>query len=514
MKKTILPLLLACGLLTLGSCEKDLNQAPISSGSVPTFYRTADDFTQAVNSVYSSLRDYPDRLYTMSETRSDNIYGVSSQGIRTWEPINNFATTIASNEYPDASWSSAFTGVFRANVVLDQLSKNGSVLTEATRNRMEGEARFLRAFFYLDLVRNFGKVPLIDRPLEPQEVAEIPRTPVAQVYDLIISDLKTAVTKLPATYPAADLGRATSGAAKGILALTYMTRSGPTYGIEGPGLGTNDYAEALRLLDEIISSGTYSLITAAGTAPSAYANVFSYTNENNREVLFDVQYLSGGTGLGASYPSILLTNNYFQSIGAGTGFGTGDELRPASENLVSSFATGDTRKAQALQVGYTTTTTPVAVENRTAIKKYVNGALRGTSRTDWPINFIVLRYADILLLKAEALLKSGGSQATVDALVKQVRDRAGLAASPLTGVTLPQLMEERRREFVGEGLRWHDLVRSGLALTVMNAWIPAQEPNPQTRRMRFPLNANDLIYPVPQDELAASSYRYEQNPGY
>ncbi|QNH63532.1 RagB/SusD family nutrient uptake outer membrane protein [Hymenobacter sediminicola] len=510
MKKTFLSLL-AASVLVLSACEKDLDQAPISSGSVPTFYKTADDFTQAINSVYSNLRDYPDRQLTMSETRSDNIYGVSTQGIRTWEPINNFSTTITSNEYPADTWTTDFVGVFRANIVLDQLTKNGSVLTDADRTRIEGEAKFLRALYYFDLVRYFGKVPLVDRPLEPQEVVKIPRTPVAEVYNLIVADLQDAITKLPDTYAAANLGRATNNAAKSMLALVYLTRSGPTYGIEGPGLGTSDYDAAIALLDQVINSGKYQLITTAGTSPSAYANVFSYTNENNREVIFDVQYISGGTGLGASYPSILLTNNYFQSIGAGTGFGTGDELRPPSNDLVAKYATADTRKAATLQVGYTTTTTPVAVETRPAFKKYVNGALRGTSRTDWPINFIVMRYADVLLLKAEALLRKSGPSTVVDGLVKQVRDRAGLTANPLTGVTMAQLMEERRLEFACEGLRWHDLVRSGQLVTIMNSWATAEDTR---NRIRKPIVANDILYPVPQNELAASSYLYEQNPGY
>ncbi|MBC6612827.1 RagB/SusD family nutrient uptake outer membrane protein [Hymenobacter sp. BT507] len=502
--KNIRILLALAGALALSSCEDELEQAPISSGSVPTFYRSADDFTQALNAVYSGLRNYPDRQLTLSETRSDNIYGVSAQGLRTWEPVNNFSIAIASNEYPDATWGSDYNGIFRANVLLSQLEQNGSVLAADARTRMEAQARFLRALYYFDLVRYFGPVPLIDKPLEPNEVVQIPRAPVAQVYDLIIADLQAAAAALPVSYTGVDVGRATSGAAKGMLALVYLTRSGPTYGIAGPGLGTNDYAAALTLLNEVIASGQYQFLTGA----NAYANIFSYTNENNKEVVFDVQYISGGVGLGATYPSILVNNNYFASIGVGTTFGTGDELRAASDNLLKTYATGDVRKAVSLQVGYTG---GGVTEQRAAFKKYINGALRGTTRADWPINFIVMRYTDILLLKAEAILRGGGgTQKEVDDIVNQVRTRAGLT-TPIANVTLAQLMEERRREFVGEGLRWHDLVRSGLALTVMNAWINSEDTR---NRIRKPIVANDLIYPVPQSELAASGYLYEQNPGY
>ncbi|KUG09134.1 RagB/SusD family nutrient uptake outer membrane protein [Solirubrum puertoriconensis] len=506
MKKIFL-LLAAAALFTATGCE-DLDQAPISSGSVPTFYKSPDDFNQGLTAVYSALRNYPDRTLTMSETRSDNIYGVSTQGLRTWEPINNFSTGIVANEYPADTWSADYLGIYRANVLLDQLEKNSSVLTEDLRKRTEAQARFLRAFFYLDLVRYFGRVPLIDKPLEPQEVAKIQRANVADIYNLMIADLEYAAANLPASYPAAEAGRVTSGAAKGFLALTYMTRSGATYNIQGPGLGTNDYATALRLLNEVIASNQYSLVTAAGTAGSPYANVFSYTNEGNREVVFDIQYLSGGTGLGAGYPSILVNNNYFASIGVGTTFGTGDELRAAADDLLRSYPTGDQRKAFTYQIGYTG---GGVTESRAAFKKYIDGPKRGTSRTDWPINFIVMRYADILLLKAECILQGGGgSQAEALTIVNQIRTRAGITA-PLTSVNLSTLLEERRREFAGEGLRWHDLVRTGQMLTVMNDWIAKEDTR---NRIRKPLNANDVLYPVPQQELAASSYLYEQNPGY
>lgn len=507
--KKILYSILAVSLLTFSSCEKELMQDPISSGSVPTFYRTAEDFNQALNSAYSSLRGYPDRELTLSETRSDNIYGVSDQGLRPWEPINNFSSGIATSEYVSDAWSANYVGIFRVNVLLDQLTQNGSVLTDAQRTRIEGEARFLRAFYYFNLVRYFGPVPLIETALDPQSASKVARTPVEQVYAFIIGDLQAAADKLPASYTGADVGRATKWAAKGMLVRTYLTRSGATYSIDGPGRGTNDYAAALALCNEIIASNQFQFL-------ANYADIFSYTNESNREVIFDVQYVSGGTGLGAGYPSILVSGNYFNSVVANTsGFSTGDELRAASNNLVASFPTGDLRRTQALQVGFTVPasgSTPATTDPRAAYKKYLDVAKRGTSRTDWSINFIVLRYTDILMMKAECILKGGGgSQADVDAIMTQVRRRGVAAAPAVAGTTYAQLLEERRREFVGEGLRWHDLVRSGNALTIMNSWILADDAR---GRIRKPIVANDLLYPVPQSELSASGYTYPQNPGY
>jgi hypothetical protein len=290
-------------------------------------------------------------------------------------------------------------------------------------------------------------------------------------------------------------------------ALLRVCWRGYTSPARAPPTASTAPAWPLGLLNEIIASGQYQFLTGTG----AYASIFAYTNENNKEVLFDVQYISGGIGQGATYPSILVTNNYFNSINVGTTFGTGDELRPASNNLLSTYATGDLRKTFSLQEGYTTTTAPIVKEPRAAFKKYINGTLRGTTRADWPINFIVLRYTDVLLMKAECILKGGGgSQAEVDAIMTQVRNRAGITGT-VTGTTYAQLLEERRREFVGEGLRWHDLVRSGNALTIMNNWIAQDD---VSKRMRSPVVANDLLYPVPQSELAATSYLYEQNPGY
>ena len=108
-------------MLTLGSCEDDLDQTPLSNGSVPAFFKTAVDFEQAMNAVYSQLRGYPDRILILSDLRSDNFYGVSSQGVRDWDAINNFNTTLSVSPYMSDTWASDFGAIFRANTMLDQL---------------------------------------------------------------------------------------------------------------------------------------------------------------------------------------------------------------------------------------------------------------------------------------------------------------------------------------------------------------------------------------------------------
>ncbi|MBJ6108010.1 RagB/SusD family nutrient uptake outer membrane protein [Hymenobacter sp. BT523] len=521
MKKIFLSLSLACALVTLGGCEKDLEQTPISNGSVPDFYKTAADFDQAMSAVYNSLRGFPDREVILSELRSDNMFAVSSIGSRDWDPVNNFsAALLVVNPYVADAWASDFSTIFRANTMLDQLAQNGAV-TGSLRARYEGEAKFIRAFAYLDLVRKFGRVPVIDKPLIPQEVAKIPRADVATVYAQIEADLKAAISVLPAAYTGSGIGltsgvgRVTNGAAKGLLALMYLTKSGPDYGIKGPGLNSNEYDKASALLDELINrTGTPQ--SAAYSLQTNYANIFSPTNENNSEVLFDLQYISNGLGtLGSSFMNVVVPDAFYTSTSAGNlalPFSAGSvEIKPVSNDLNNvSFTTTDTRRAATIQQGYTNAGT---TDTRPFYKKYLNTAGKGTSRTDWGTNYIVLRYTDILMMKAECEVRGiGGTPATAAARLTPIRTRAGLPA--LTTLTLETLMEERRREFAGENLRWNDLMRSGLALTTMNAWAAREDAPPPNNKIVRPITANLLLLPVPQVELGSAPGLYTQNDGY
>src|SRR6476660_5582888 len=196
MKKSIYNLYIIAALV-LASCSKDLQQVPISAATTPTFYQQPSDFIQGVNAVYNSLRGYPDRLLFLSELRSDNIYPVNAVG-RDPDPINNFSPGIAANVYVEEAWNADFSGIFKANTILDQLSKNSSFVgNPALATRLTAEARFLRAFFYFDLVRYYGKLPVIDHPVTAAEANTIKRSSVDSVYALIISDLQFAVANLP-----------------------------------------------------------------------------------------------------------------------------------------------------------------------------------------------------------------------------------------------------------------------------------------------------------------------------
>src|SRR6187200_3270760 len=150
--KPLYILLVAASFIALSSCKKDLDQEPISAATTSTFYHQPSDFIQGINAAYNGLTGYPDRLLFLSEVRSDNIYPVNAVG-RDPDPINNFAKGIAPNVYVEEAWSANYAAIFRANTVLEQLEKNSAYVgTAALANRLGAEARFLRAFFYFDLV--------------------------------------------------------------------------------------------------------------------------------------------------------------------------------------------------------------------------------------------------------------------------------------------------------------------------------------------------------------------------
>lgn len=476
-------------LFVVSSCSKQLDQNPVSNTTTDNFYTNSNDFLQAINGVYSKLRDYPSQSLWLSEMRSDDIAAVSD-GNRDWQNINDFSPNLTTTGFIVSSWSNNFNGIFNANAVLDALTSKGSVLTDSLRTRITAEARYLRAFYYFQSLRLYGGLPVVDKALTATEVATVPRSSVEDVYTFIISDLEYAAANLPATYAGADVGRATSYAAKGILGLVYLTRSGPTYGVKGPGLNSNEYDKALALFNEIINSGKYQFL-------SDYASIFSYTNENNKEVIFDVQFMSSSNGAG--FPSYLVPVAYWtgQGISNAYGNGYGASNFNISKNLLASYDATDIRKSFNIQLSY----------SAPFVKKYIDYSKRGTSGTDWPINYIVLRYTDVLLMKAECILHGVGTHSDAVDIVNQVRNRAGL--TPVADITLESLFEERRKEFLGEGLRWNDLVRSGNAVTIMNNWITSD--GITTISTVVP---DYVIYPVPAVEISAKAGLYTQNPGY
>jgi starch-binding outer membrane protein, SusD/RagB family len=519
--KKIYFILIIVTVIVVSSCQKKLDQIPISTATTVTFYGQPSDFIQAINATYNSLRGYPDRQLFLSEVRSDNIYPTNDVA-RDPDPINNFATGIAPNVYVEEAWSANYSGIFKANIVLEQIAKNGgNVGSAALANRLTAEARFLRAFFYFDLVKLYGKVPVVDHPVSASEAITIGRSSVAEVYALIIADLQFAITNLPVNfsgpfpnYTATDVGRATKYAAEALLAKVYMTRSGPNYGIEGPGMGLNEWNLALPLLQDVINSGLFVFNPNAYAFPVPATGIFSYSNQNptvNKEAVFDIMYLTGQNPvIGATFNWQLVPQNYFNAYGNPSISGALGTPSVSTDliNMYSTTVPVDTRRAPFF---HTTPYTYTGItETKPFFRKYLDTTKVPTTRFDWAINFIAIRYTDVLMLKAECILHSApGTQGDVDAIVNQVRTRAGQPA--IANVTLAQLFDERRKEFAGEGLRWFDLQRSGNLVTIMNAWRTIED---ATLRKINPITANHIIYPVPQTQLDAAPGLYTQNLGY
>ncbi len=478
------------------SCEDDLEQAPISEIGSNSFYQSESDFQNAVNGIYNQLMPKAELYFDLSEIRSDNMYATTEVGVRDHEPINNFARSIAPNSLIANSWNNNFNGIMRANTVLDQLSED--VVPDASvRDNLEGQAKFLRALYYFDLIRWYGAVPLFETFVSPEEALEIPRSNPEEVYSLVISDLDDAINLLPGTPE--ETGRASSWAAMALKAKVHLTRSGPDYGIEGPGLGVNEYDEALTLLNEVINNGPYAWV-------DDYAEIFSYNNENNPDIVFDVQFIGDGLGVGSYYPGYMAPSNYFTAVGIP--FPGGLEVKEVSDDLLESYGEGDVRREFSIQEGYTDLNDNF--DPRPFYRKFLDEDEAGQDRFDWAINYPLIRYTDVLMMKAEAILQgASGSQDEVDEIVNDVRERAGLGS--VSGVDLEMLMEERRREFAGEGLRWHDLVRSGMVIETMNAWLPTED---DRNVMAEEMEANWIIYPIPFDQLTVREGLYEQNDGY
>ena len=480
MKKTLLSL----ALLTLGlsSCKDFLTVVPETERTTANFYNTAADFNTALVGTYGTFKSAglygngAGSLIFMGELVTDNTDYGYPRGTSTVAAFELEDLTYSlSNIYFRDAWLSHYQGIARANAVLDHLP---AVSFDATlKSQYEGEARFLRAMFYFNLVRLFGPVQLLTTEInDPYGTANILRSPAADVYALIESDLQAAENQLPATITAANAGRASKWAAKALLGKVYLTEL--------------KYAQAGTKLKEIIDANVHSLL------PN-YADVFATTTSfaNNKEVMLAVQYKGGQIGQGGGFytqwtPFSALSPDF------GVTGGAGDGLNRPTADLIAAYAPGDARKAASIAVSYTSTT-GTQVNEPYPVKFIQKGILRGESDVDYP----VLRYADVLLMYAEALNEQG-QPAAAAAPLNLVRARAKLAAT--TAATQADmrlaLERERRVELAFESQRWFDLVRTGRFVAVMTA-------------QGKPAKPFQVLYPIPQRELDLNK-NLTQNPGY
>jgi hypothetical protein len=379
-----------------------------------------------------------------------------------------------------------YTGITRANYILEHKDNIDFV----GKDHIIAEAKFLRAYYYFELVKYFGDVPLIiDKRIGIEEALQIPRSPKAEVYAQIEKDFSEASQVLNPI--ASQKGRATKGAALAFLGKVYLYQ--------------NKFSEAASTFDEVINSGSYSLI------PN-YNDLFSVANENNSETVFDVQY----TGLeGGSYGCLIcLEGNAavgFQGIRQYNGpvYGDGNSYNLPTQELYDAFSPIDPRRAAtvldidafiAAQPNASSITYAIGAGGHTGfynnkyIKRQGEIGLPDNDLTS-PVNYRVMRYADVLLMAAEAHYQLGNSsQAQI--LVNQVRTRAGIPGISVNSID--KIYKERRYELSGEGLRFFDLVRTGQAADFIQGFVPGKHE----------------LFPIPQVEIDLAGGNWSQNPGY
>lgn len=469
------------------SCKKILEPSPADSGQVVTdvFYKDFNGALQGINGVYASTRD-PYKNMWITDVLSDDGQNSTSG---TQEFIDYEVHSVLPNSGVAAFlWSSSFSTIYRANVYLDRvpgisLQGNQAIL----RDQFLGEAYFLRALSYFNLVRLYGEVPLLTTELKSTSQLTIPRSSVQNVYAQIEKDLLEAIKYLPLKYPnpkliqpvvniagGTEAGRATLGSAKTLLGNLYLLR--------------NENAKAEQVLQEVVNSNVYSLL------PGYDAN-FNATGgaKNNAESVFEIQYAN----------NVGLTNDFTFQFGPVEDNSSLSRDRPTDNTLtgsldifntlVQSFPTGDLRKAASVRYS---TQAPIQAINR---KFYVPGVAANGS-VNWP----VYRYSEVILLLAEALQNQGkDAQALTELNKVHAHPRTGLAAyTSLAGPALRDAIRlERRLELNMEAKRWFDLQRWGILNAVMTAH--GRPVNP----------AKGGLLPVPQGEIDKNS-QFSQNPGY
>lgn len=498
--------LLSLGLLT-GCTEKFLEEAPVDQITDANFYQTETDALQAVTAAYSELTK--EGQYNMAMWAFDMWSDVSSSGgdfggdAIEYKQLEAFSIP-STNPVANRLWGGSFIGVQRANIVL--LKVPGIQNMDATvKKRSLGEAQFLRAKYYFDLVRAYGDVPLFTEPPTSPAAVNIPRTPAAQVYAQIEKDLAAAYDNLQPSYTGSNIGRATKWAAAGLLAKVYITQGKKTQAAEW----------ARKVID-----GSQKTLWAN------YADNFKPENENrnDKESLFEVQYVSGRNtwdrnGLGSAMNEFFGPRGLNETPQSGYGFNVPDP------DFVAGYEAGDKRKdATVISPGFEFADGKKQPDNAVGSpfgyhqKKWFVGKVN-TNIWDSPLNVPVMRLAEVYLILAEAV----GPTAEGLMAINKVRTRAGLpnltalAPDAFTNAVL----RERKYELAFEFDRWFDMKRAQTLYPNLtdHAYIPrltqqAQDPTikklPNTHGVP---STNNLVLPIPQSEIDANP-GLVQNPGY
>ena len=493
--KILFTIALCAGFAT--GCNKEfLDRKPLGELTYDTFFSTEAQAIQATNAIYHQFRSWECSslgYIGMTDILSDDAdKGSTPNDQPLLGDIDNFNFD-ANNTYFSQVWTGFYRAIARANLAIKRIPDVPD-MDETLRQRLIGEAKFLRAHAYFLLVQWYGDLPIITEPLSADQYYNQRRSPVSDVYALIESDLLAAAASLPkkGDYTSDDLGRVTKGAAQGLLAKLAMLRK--------------DYTKAEQYCSEIILSNEYSLLTK-------YADNFLPAGENGAESVFEITAAALQPDAGGVVGPGATPYNMVQGVRGNPNLGWGFN-RP-SDNLVSSYENGDPRRsATVIYVG------DILPDDVTEVKDNPEILNERFNKKAWvpahpglqdngPGNIRILRYSDILLLYAEALNENGKSAEALPYL-NQVRKRArGSSQVVLPDVTVTdqaQLREriyrERRSELAMEQHRWFDLLRWGRAEQAMTA---------VGKNFVAPKH---LLLPVPQTEVDLTDGSVVQNFGY
>ena len=459
------------------SCT-DLNENPASLITTEQFYKTESDALSAVTSVYNAalnnggLTMYNRLFHLAFEIMSDDAIAglrVTNADVRSISVLSHSTT----NDRVDELWRESYVAINRANIAIERIPQ---IEMDATlRTRLVNEAKFLRGLLYFNLVRLWGDVPLIltETSSLDKDKIQVSRTPKEEVYQQIIKDL-TDAEALPNAFSGGDAGRATGGAAKSVLAKVYLTRQ--------------EWAKAAAKSLEVIN-GPYGYDLFEN-----FADVFNVATKNGKEHIFSVQCKSNINGQGNRLASSATPVGIPGVASAGT-----DEPHASVYEL---YSTTDKRRNVTFFTSLVSPTTGKEITFPPRFFKYFDPAQIGNP-TESATNIPVIRFAEVLLIYADAVNETGGTTPEAYASINKVRKRAGLSA--LAGLTKDTFREavylERRLELMFEFQRWFDLVRTKRMITALHA---AGKTNAAEKH---------YLHPIPQREIDLNP-KLVQNPGW
>jgi hypothetical protein len=489
---------------TLASCKKWVDYNPKDDYKITDleYLKSESDYRALGVATYAPLQ-WLNQIVPIGDIASDNSVsgGESASDTRSLQDIDDFAT-YPINAFVTDLWQSAYEGINRANYMVQYKSANpvGTAINFAGKDALYGEVSFLRAYYYFTLVKMFGDVPLfIDRRLTFTDSKTLTRASKADVYKQIEADLTSAIAVLPAVQ--VDKGRATKYAAQALLGKVYLYQ--------------NKYDAAAAMLDNVINSNAFTLV-------SNFASIFLPSGENGPESVFEIQYSNSSATYDWAHTTRGQGNLSVQQCGvrnlngsAAMPYSNGWSFNLPTKNLQNTYATGDQRKdATCLDIAAYALANPsfqisyqVAPYRNTGLynQKFQprKGESSGQIELNYSNNFRTIRYADVLLMAAEAFNKTATANDTkAQTYLNRVRRRAFgdlLHDITSTGATLyDAVLTERRMELAMEGERYFDLIRTGKAVAALGS-------------LGFKAGKHEL-FPIPQTEIDVSGL--PQNPGY